>query len=158
MCGFYPPNRNVRQGLAASNTCVSGDGGTRQVLCPTQGGRMRVRFRMVEEFLEELGLEADTPPVAMANRIIRLTCMYTPLQGQALSATVVAGVMINHQLIEVQQYCGNVWDMPGDTDVPKARVKPADEKTNAKVTAIISAVAQFATAHAFVVRKGIFEP
>ena len=119
---------------------------------------MRVRFCTVEEFLEELGLEADAPPVVMANRIIRLTCRYTPVQGQALSATVVAGVMVNQQLIELQQYCGNVWDMPGDTDAPKARVKPADEKTNAKVTAVISAVAQFATAHAFVVRKGIFEP
>ena len=119
---------------------------------------MRVRFRTVEEFLEELGLEADAPPVAMGNRIIRLTCTYTQVQGQALSATVVAGVMINHQLIELQQYCGNVWDIPGDADASKARVKPADEKTNAKVTAVISAVAQFAMAHAFVVRKGIFEP
>ena len=64
---------------------------------------MRVRFRTVEEGLEELGLEADAPPVAMVHRIIRLTCTYTPVQGQALSITVVAGVMINHQLIELQQ-------------------------------------------------------
>ena len=119
---------------------------------------MRVRFCMVEEFLEELRLEAEALPATMARGILRLTCTYTPVQGQALRATVVAGVMIDHQLIELQQYCGNVWDMPGDTDVPKARVKPADEKTHAKVTAIMSAVAQFATAHAFVVRKGIFEP
>ena len=34
---------------------------------------------------------------------------------------------------------------------------PADEKTHARVTAVLSAVAQFATAHAWVVRKGIFE-
>ena len=32
---------------------------------------------------------------------------------------------------------------------------PADEKTHARVTAILSAVVQFATAHAWVVRKGI---
>lgn len=119
---------------------------------------MRVRFCTVEEFLEELGLEEEAPPATMTPRILRLTCTYTPVQGQALSATVVAGVMIHHQLIELQQYCGNVWDMPGDPDAPKARVKPADEKTHAKVTAVLSAVVQFATAHAWGVRKGLFEP
>lgn len=119
---------------------------------------MRVRFCMVEEFLEELRLEAEALPAAMATGILRLTCTYTSVQGQALSATVVAGVLINHQLIELQQYCGNVWDMPGDPDAPKARVKPADEKTHAKVTAVLSAIVQFATAHAWVVRKGMFTP
>src|SRR5258706_329889 len=117
---------------------------------------MRIRFGTVEEFLEELGLEAEVPPAAIAPRILRLTCTYTPLPGQALSATVVAGVMIHQQLIELQQYCGNVWDRPGDSDAPKARVKPADEKTHAKVTAVLSAVVQFATAHAWIVRKGSF--
>ncbi len=119
---------------------------------------MRVRFGTVEEFLEELGLEAQAPSAATAPPILRLTCTYTPVQGQALSATVVAGVLLHQQLIELQQYCGNVWDMPGDPDMPKARVKPIDEKTHAKVTAVLSAVVQFATAHAWVVRKGIFVP
>jgi hypothetical protein len=119
---------------------------------------MRVRFCTVEEFLEELGFEAEVPPAAMTPRILRLTCTYTPVQGQALRATVVAGVMIHHQLIELQQDCGNVWDRPGDPDAPKARVKPVDEKTHAKVAAVLSAVVQFATVHAWVVRKGIFEP
>ena len=119
---------------------------------------MRVRFGRVEEFLEELGLEAQVPSATMAPRILRLTCTDTPVQGQAFSATVVAGVMIHQQLIELQQYCGNVWDMPGDPDMPKARVKPIDEKTHAKVTAVRSAVVEFATAHAWVVRKGIFVP
>jgi alpha-D-ribose 1-methylphosphonate 5-triphosphate synthase subunit PhnG len=35
---------------------------------------------------------------------------------------------------------------------------PADEKTHAKVTAVLSAIMQFATTHAWVVRKGIFAP
>ena len=35
---------------------------------------------------------------------------------------------------------------------------PADEKTHAKVTTVLSAVLQFATTHAWVVRKGIFVP
>jgi hypothetical protein len=119
---------------------------------------MRVRFDTVEEFLEELGLAAETPPAAMAPPILRLTCTYTPVQGQALRATVVAGVLIHRQLIELQQYCGNVWDRPGDPDAPKASMTPADEKTHTKVTAVLSAIVQFATAHAWVVRKGIFEP
>ncbi len=119
---------------------------------------MRVRFGTVEEFLEELGLAVDAPPAAMTPPILRLTCTYTPVQGQALRATVVAGVLIHRQLIELQQYCGNVWDRPGDPDTPKANMTPADEKIHAKVTAVRSAVVQFATAHAWVIRKGIFEP
>ena len=119
---------------------------------------MRVRFDTVEEFLEELWLAAETPPAAMAPPILRLTCTYAPVQGQALRATVVAGVLIHQQLIELQQYCGNVWDRPGNPEAPKASMAPADEKTHARVTAVLSAVVQFATAHAWVVRKGIFEP
>jgi hypothetical protein len=119
---------------------------------------MRVRFDKVEEFLEELGLAAEAPPAAMTPRILRLTCTYTPVQGQVLRATVVAGVLIHRQLIELQQYCGNVWDRPGDPDAPQASVTPADEKTHTRVTAALSAVVQFATVHAWVVRKGIFEP
>ena len=119
---------------------------------------MRVRFDTVEEFLEELGLAAEVPPAAMTPPMLRLTCTYTPVQGQALRATVIAGVLIHRQLIELQQYCGNVWDRPGDPDAPKANMTPADEKIHARVTAVLSAIVQFATAHAWVVRKGIFEP
>ena len=119
---------------------------------------MRVRFGTVEEFLEELGLVVAAPPAAMTPPILRLTCTYTPVQGQALRATVVAGVLIHRQLIELQQYCGNVWDRPGDPDAPKASMTPADEKTHARVTAVLSAIMQFATAKAWVIRKGIFEP
>jgi len=119
---------------------------------------MRVRFDTVEEFLEELGLAAQAPPAVMTPRILRLTCTYTPVQGQALRATVVAGVLVHRQLIELQQYCGNVWDRPEAPDVPKASMTPADEKIHTKVTAVRSAVMQFATAHAWVVRKGVFEP
>ena len=119
---------------------------------------MRVLFGTVEEFLEELGFEAEAVPAAGAPPILRLTCTYTPVQGQALRATVIAGVLIHQQLIELQQYCGNVWARPGDLDTPKASMTPADEKTHAKVTAVRSAVMQFATTHAWVVRKGLFAP
>jgi hypothetical protein len=119
---------------------------------------MRVRFDTVEEFLEELGLAEEALPAAMPPPILRLTCTYTPVQRQALRATVVAGVLIRRQLIELQQYCGNVWDKPGGPDAPKASMAPADEKTHTRVTTVLSAVVQFATAHAWVVRKGIFEP
>jgi len=119
---------------------------------------MRVQFGTVEEFLEELGFEAEAPPATGAPYILRLTCTYTPAQGQALRATVIAGVLIHQQLIELQQYCGNVWDRPGDPDTPKASMTPADEKTHAKVTTVLSAVMQFATTHAWVIRKGLFVP
>jgi hypothetical protein len=119
---------------------------------------MRVRFDTVEEFLEELGLAEEALPAAMPPPILRLTCTYTPVQRQVLRATVVAGVLIRRQLIELQQYCGNVWDKPEGPDAPKASMASADEKTHTRVTAVLNAVVQFATAHAWVVRKGIFEP
>ena len=119
---------------------------------------MRVRFDTVEEFLEELGLAVEAPPAAMPLPILRLTCTYTPVQGRALRVTVVAGVLIHRQLMELQQYCGNVWDRPGDPDASKASITPADEKTHTKVTTVLSAVMQFATPHAWVVRKGTFVP
>ena len=105
-----------------------------------------------------MGLEAEAPLATMVPHILRLTCTYTPVQGQALRATVVAGVLVHRQLIELQQYCGNVWDRTEAPDVPKASMTPADEKIHTKVTAVLSAVMQFATAHAWVIRKGIFEP
>lgn len=119
---------------------------------------MKVYFDTVEEFLEELGFEAETPPAVSAPYILRLTSTYTLVQGQALRVTVVAGVLINQQLIELQQDCGNVWDRPEDTAAAKARMKPGDEKTQAKVTAVFSAITQFATAHAWGIRKGLFVP
>ena len=109
---------------------------------------MRVQFGTVEEFPEELGFEVEAPPAIGAPYILRLTCTYSPGQGQALRVMVVAGVLIHQQLIELQQYCGNVWDRPGDPDTPKASMTPADEKTHTKVTTVLSAVMQFATTHA----------
>ena len=52
-----------------------------------------MRFCTVEEFLEELGLEAEAPSATMVPRILRLTCTYTPVQRQALSATAHAWVV-----------------------------------------------------------------
>jgi hypothetical protein len=79
------------------------------------------------------------------------------MQGQALNVTVVAGVLINQQLIELQHDCGTVWARPGGQDA-KTRMKPVDEQTHAKMTAVLSAIEQFATAHTWAVRKGIFTP
>jgi hypothetical protein len=113
---------------------------------------------MVEEFLEELGLAAEALHTSGAPPILRLTCTYTPVQGQTLRATVVAGVLMDQQLIELQHDCGNVWARLGDHDAPQTRITPADEQTHAKVAAVLSAVVQFATAHTWTIRKGIFTP
>jgi hypothetical protein len=88
---------------------------------------MRVQFGTVEEFLEALGFKVEAPPAAGAPPLLRLTCTYTPAQGQALCATVIAGVLLHQQLMELQHYCGNVWARPGDLDTPKAGMTPADE-------------------------------
>jgi hypothetical protein len=119
---------------------------------------MRVRFDTVEEFLEELQLAVETLAQAMAPCILRRTCTYTPGQGQTLHVTVVAGVLIHQQLIELQHDCGTVWDRPGSPESHKSRMKPIDEQTYAKVTTVLSAIEQFATAPTWAVRKGIFVP
>lgn len=118
---------------------------------------MRVQFSTVEEFLEELQFEGAAP-AAMSHGILRLTCTYTPVQGHALRATVIAGVIVHQQLIELQHDCGTVWDVPGKTEAYTAGGKPADVQTNAKVSDVMSTVAQFAKTYGFVLRKGIFAP
>ena len=45
---------------------------------------MRVQFGTVKEFVEELGFAVEAPPTTGAPSILRLTCTYTPAQGQAL--------------------------------------------------------------------------
>jgi hypothetical protein len=65
---------------------------------------------------------------------------------------------MGQQLIELQHDCGNVWTRLGDPDVPQAGRTPADEQTHAKVAAVLSTVVQFATAHMWTVRKGMFVP
>ena len=92
----------------------------------------------------------------MAQRILRLTCTYTPGQGQLLTVTVVAGVLLDQQLIELQHDCGTVWERPEGPNAPKTRMKPVDEQTHAKMTTVLSAIEQFAAAHTWIIRKGIF--
>ena len=82
---------------------------------------MRVRFDTVEEFLEELGLAEEALPAAMPPPILRLTCTYTPVQRQALRATVVAGVLIvpfrQASLILQTQSCKALVRLPGRTRI-----------------------------------------
>lgn len=118
---------------------------------------MRVQFSRVEEFLEELQCEGAAP-AAMSHGILRLTCTYTPVQGHALRATVIAGVIVHQQLIELQHDCGTVWDAPEKTEAYTAGGKPADVQTNTRVAEVMSTVAQFAKTYGFAVRRGIFAP
>ncbi|MGE3541829.1 MAG: hypothetical protein AB7N91_30955 [Candidatus Tectimicrobiota bacterium] len=119
---------------------------------------MKVEFSTVEEFLEELRCEVEARAATSTPCILRLACTYTLVQGQVLRVTVVAGVLINQQLLELRQDCGTVWDHPEATATAKACMKPGDEKTQARVIAVRSAIMQFATAHTWGVRKGLFVP
>ena len=134
------------------NDFVPTDGRTEVVPCH------HIPLNAAGDTIEELELAGEAPPAAMTPPMLRLTCTYTPARGQALRVTVVAGVLIHQQLIELQHDCGTVWDRPGDPDAPQAGMTPADEKTQTRITAVLSAVMQFATAHGWVVRKGIFAP
>src|SRR5215467_13462967 len=80
---------------------------------------MKVKFSRVEEFLEELKLEAGN----VTDNIVRLTCRYhrTGDMPHISSLTVVAGVLVRGKLIELHKACGLVVDFPSDKESEKTR-------------------------------------
>ena len=80
---------------------------------------MKVRFSRVEEFLEELKLEAEGGHVT--DGIVRVTCSYQPARDapHISSVTVIAGVVVKGKLVELQKACGLLVDFPSDQESHK---------------------------------------
>src|SRR5712691_13134704 len=70
---------------------------------------MKVVFNVVNEFVEELRLEAQDPE-AITERVLCLTNLYQGVKElPALqSLTVVAGMVVRGTLLELRSYCGDV--------------------------------------------------
>ena len=86
---------------------------------------MKVVFNVVNEFVEELRLEAQDPE-AITERVLCLTNLYQGVKElpSLQSLTVVAGIVVRGTLLELRYYCGDV--MHGAPEWPSnkdARVK-----------------------------------
>ncbi len=77
------------------------------------------KFTSVEEFLEELNKEDaagkfDNPGWSWPeSTILRLTNLFSPIPnlGPIRSLTVVATVKVRDDIIRLNRYCGQIWDM-----------------------------------------------
>jgi hypothetical protein len=109
---------------------------------------MKVKFSRVDEFLEELRLEANEGNVA--DSIVRLTCRYQQAKDfpHLQHVSVIAGVLVRGKLVELQKFCGIVADFPND---------PESEKTRDRAQAAITQIQQAAQELTLSVRKGVFE-
>ena len=109
---------------------------------------MKVRFSSVEEFLEELRIEQEKQHVT--DGVIRITCSYQPDRHhpQLSAVTVIAGVVMRGQLVELHKLCGIVADFPEDQ---------ASQKTRERAQAAMAQLRTAAQELALLVRKGVFE-
>jgi hypothetical protein len=115
---------------------------------------MKVTFNVVEEFLEELRLEAISPQ-AIPEGIVRLTVRYQQHKEVPFirHVTVLAGVVIRATLVELRQYCGDIWDpVPHGSDDKESRA------TRDRVKSLLDRIATVATEVGLCARKGMFEP
>jgi hypothetical protein len=115
---------------------------------------MKVTFNVVEEFLEELRLEAISPQ-AIPEGIVRLTVRYQQHKEVPFirHVTILAGVIIRETVVELRQYCGDIWDPP-----PQGNDDKASKATRDRVTHLRTRIETVATEVGLCVRKGMFEP
>ena len=115
---------------------------------------MKVTFNIVEEFLEELRLEAVSPQ-AIADGIMRLTVRYQQHTEMPCirHVTVLAGVLIRETVVELRQYCGDIWE-----PAPHGSYDKASKATRDRVKDLRTRIEAVATEVGLCVRKGVFEP
>ena len=115
---------------------------------------MKVTFNIVEEFLEELRLEAVSPQT-IAEGMVRLTVRYQQHKEVPCirHVTVLAGVIIRETVVELRQYCGDVWE-----PAPHGSDDKASQATRDRVKALRTRIEAVATEAGLCVRKGMFEP
>jgi hypothetical protein len=109
---------------------------------------MKVRFSRVEEFLEEVRLEAEGGNIT--DGILRVTCSYQPAREapHISSVTVIAGALVKGKLVELQQACGLLLDFPSDQESHKTR-----ERAHEAMQQVRAAAGELGLS----VRKGVFE-
>ena len=113
---------------------------------------MRVKFSTADEFLDELTKECSSSsgPYAVDDQILRLTYAYRHDSQLPLKyLNVVAGVIVRGKIVELNQYVGQVVDMPEHEG--SLRVK-------AQAAIILANIEAKARELNLEVRAGVFEP
>ena len=111
---------------------------------------MKVQFSVVGEFLEEI--EQDAAQVE--DGIVRVARQYQQTQTPPLMHLyVVAGVVVKSKVVELRQYCGQVFDAKPDEHTREVNAKP-----EAFAQEVIDRVTAAGLQLGFDVRKGYFEP
>lgn len=113
---------------------------------------MKIRFSVVEEFLDELHHEQKE----VEDSVVRLTYRYEQSKEVPFLfyMSVVAGFMVRGKLIELHQLCGDVLKEPPATE--------GNARTKAKAEHIAKQIENYLTTlnrdgFAFALRRGVFE-
>lgn len=103
-----------------------------------------VKFNSVEEFLDELKKERGNTRL----NILRLTNLFSPIPnlGPIRSLTVVATFKLREDIVCLNRYCGQLWDM-----------EDQDKETYQRAEAIHKQIEEAAKPLGIEVRAGIWE-
>ena len=111
---------------------------------------MKVCFRIVEEFLEEIREDA----ALVEDGMVRVTRLYRDAQPPPLMHLyMVAGAVIRGKVVELRQYCGQVFAV-----APDQYNREVNEKPEAFAGEVIGRVRAESEQLGFEVRSGFFEP
>ena len=108
---------------------------------------MKVRFSVVEEFLDELRLEQHE----VEDEIVRQTCQYEQSQQVPFLfyLSVVAGFVVRGKLIELKQACGDILQCPPET--------AGNQKARAKAERITQQIENAVEGMNLALRRSVFE-
>ena len=112
---------------------------------------MKVKFSVVEEFLEELRHEHKE----VEDSIVRVTFRYeqSPQVLFVYHMSVVAGFMVRGKLIELKQACGDITKPPSEHD---AKTRARAEQIAGQIENVLSTLNR--DGYALALRRGVFAP
>lgn len=109
-----------------------------------------VKFTSVEEFIDELNKEFEESAKGSIRElnILRLTNLFSPIPnlGPIRSLTVVATIKVRDDIIRLNRYCGQIWDM-----------KDTDKETYERAEAVHKQIEEAAKKLGIEIRAGIYE-
>lgn len=103
-----------------------------------------VKFTSVLEFLEELEKEKGN----IRLKIVRLTNLFSPIPNLApiKSLTVVATAKVKEDIVHLNRYCGQIWD-----------IDKTDSETYKRAEAVHKQIEEVAKRLGLEVRAGVWE-
>lgn len=109
-----------------------------------------VKFTSAGEFIDELNKEfgeSANAPIPVLN-ILRLTNLFSPIPNLApiRSLTVVATFKVRGEIIRLNRYCGQIWD-----------IEHTDEDTYQRAEAVHKQIKEATSSLGIEVRAGIWE-